>query len=51
MFVDETTEDKAENIYNAFEYLVDRNHMGEKFKTLALISKSPCQHNGQDSDR
>lgn len=37
-----TSEEKAEEIYNAFEYLVDRAHMGEKFKVLALISNSPC---------
>jgi len=33
---DETTEDQAENLFTAFERLVSAEHMGERFKVLAV---------------
>lgn len=51
LWLDETTEEKAEEVYNGFEYLVNKEHMGEKFKVLALISNNPKSNKSQAQDR
>ncbi len=38
-----TTNEKAEELYDRFEFLVDKNAMGEKFKVFTVVSREPIK--------
>ena len=44
-----TTNEKAEDLYNRFEFLVDKNAMGEKFKVFSVVSRELIKPEGSHS--